>query len=509
MQIRTDNRQTAKNIIVTILAFVAQFSISFVVSPIIVSNVGVTAYGFVGIANDIVSYGTLITAVFNSVAARFIAKAFYEKKYEEANGYYNSLIVVNFYIALFVGIIGAILVPNLARLISIPEELIVDVQITFALIFGTYIITILSLAYTTATFVTNRSDLAGMRNFASQLVRLLLLVVFIIFIDIKIYWVAVASMAGEITLTCMNVGLTKKLTPELKIDLRKASKEYAYILASSGIWMSVGHISNLLNRGLNLLIANQNIGSREMGLLSIAQVIPGQVVNIVGTVGTVFTPVLISYYFNKTKSELLDKIKSSINTMVCLFAVPIIGYIIYSYDFIKLWQNSLSHSEVATIALLSSIFIAQSFFDATAYTLGQLSVVTNKLKIPMCFNALTGVVNIALIFVLIKFTDLGVFAIPISNTIIMSLRYFLFNSIYAAYMLKEKVSIFFASQMKTWLCVPVLIAVVGFVKYLLPVHSWTTFFLSVGTAAALGYVIILLLYGRPLLVKAWRKIRHR
>lgn len=58
MNIKTGNKQTCKNILLNMMAFGVQFFISFFVSPQVVGKVGSTAYGFIGLANDFVSYAT-------------------------------------------------------------------------------------------------------------------------------------------------------------------------------------------------------------------------------------------------------------------------------------------------------------------------------------------------------------------------------------------------------------------------------------------------------------------
>ena len=75
MKDRLGNVQLYKNILMNIAAFFVQFVISFYISPKIVADVGTAAYGYIGLANDFVSYVAIIATVFNSVAARFITKA--------------------------------------------------------------------------------------------------------------------------------------------------------------------------------------------------------------------------------------------------------------------------------------------------------------------------------------------------------------------------------------------------------------------------------------------------
>ena len=100
-----------------VIAFGVQFVISFYISPIIVRHVGAAAYGFIGLANDFVSYASLVATVFNSVASRFIANVFYKSDYDKANKYFNSLIVANIIIAGVLGLAGIMLVPNMDKVL--------------------------------------------------------------------------------------------------------------------------------------------------------------------------------------------------------------------------------------------------------------------------------------------------------------------------------------------------------------------------------------------------------
>ena len=271
MTVDMGKKQNYKNLIMNVIAFVVQFVISFYISPIIVSNVGASAYGFIGVANDFVSYAAIVATVFNSVASRFIANAFYKKDYDRANNYFNSLIIANIIIASVLGLAGVILVPNLNKVLTIPVNLLFDVKLTFALVFVAYIVSLVTLVFTTSTFVTNRTDIQGIRNIIQYIIRFALVIIFLNFVSIRIYWVAAASTIATIIVAIMNIRLTKRLTPELKIDIKLAKKEHAFELASAGCWMALTSISTILLRGLDLTVANLMIGDYEMGLLSIAR----------------------------------------------------------------------------------------------------------------------------------------------------------------------------------------------------------------------------------------------
>lgn len=509
MNINMGRGQRYRNILMNIFAFGVQFFISFYISPLIVSKVGASAYGFIGLANDFVSYAAIIATVFNSVASRFIANSFYKKDYETANYYFNSLIAANIAISAVLGLAGVLLVPNLHKVLSIPTSLVFDVKLTFALIFGSYIISLLTLVFTTSTFVTNRTDVQGIRNIIQYLIRFALVVIFLNYISVRIYWVALATLVATAVISIMNMSLTKKLTPELKIDPSKAKRKYAIELAKSGSWMALTSISTVLLRGLDLTVANIFVGDYEMGLLSIARTIPNNVTSIVATVVPIFTPIFISYYARNDVDGLTNDVKKTINTMALILFVPISGFIVFSYDFYSLWQNSLSDKEVLLITLLSTLTIIQSYFDSATATMAQISVVVNKLKLPVFVSLGCGIVSIVAEIVLIKFFGLGLYAIVLSTTVVMIIRYVVFNSFYAAWCLKKNMAFFLPTVLKTWLSIPALIILMVLIRTVLPIHSWIGLCLDAVIAGGLGYAFMLVVYGREELNAILSKVRKK
>lgn len=507
MNIKSNSGQTYKNIAMNVLAFAVQFVISFYISPLIVGKVGASAYGFIGLANDFVSYASILASVFNSVAARFIANAFYKEEYKLADHYFNSLVVANTCLAGILGLASFAIVPNLDKLLYIPVEIMVDVKLTFALIFASYIVSLLTMVFTTSTFVTNRTDIQGMRNIINHFIRLGLMIVFLNFISIRIYWVALATLIASLIISILNIGLTKKLTPEIHLSLRYAKKKYAFDLAKSGCWMAFTSISVILMRGLDLIIANKMLGGHEMGLLSIARTMPNNITSIIGTMAPIFTPVFILLYSKGQMENLVDNVKKSIHSMAIMLFVPICGFVVFSYDFYALWQKSLSADELMMVTLLSTITVVQAFFNATTATMAQLSVVTNKLKLPVFVSFGCGLLNVLVVVLLIKFTSLGVYAIVLSSSVIMILRYVLFNSLFAASVLKKPKGTFLWPTIRTWLSIPVVLVTMIAIRMLLPIHGWLDLIVSAGVGGLVGYGEMLLLFKRRALMDKVRKCR--
>ena len=76
--------------VASMITYVVSMLVSFFLSPYIVENIGVEANGFIGLANNFISYASLITIALNALASRFITINIYRNNYENANKYFSS-----------------------------------------------------------------------------------------------------------------------------------------------------------------------------------------------------------------------------------------------------------------------------------------------------------------------------------------------------------------------------------------------------------------------------------
>ncbi|MFG5857006.1 hypothetical protein LDB17_02205 [Dysgonomonas sp. Shenzhen-Wh21] len=72
-----DKKRLGINLVAQLFAFIVGFIINFFLAPFVIAKLGAEAYGFIGLANNFVSYTTLITIALNSMAARFITVSFH------------------------------------------------------------------------------------------------------------------------------------------------------------------------------------------------------------------------------------------------------------------------------------------------------------------------------------------------------------------------------------------------------------------------------------------------
>lgn len=265
------NKRLMINLISSIIALAVQMGISLVLTPILVEKLGNEAYGFIGLANNFVSYATIITVALNSMASRFITIAIHRNEEKKANEYFSSVFLANIIMSVVILILLILMIANLNSLLDVPSYLEQDVKITFILVFINFIITLLSTVFTVATFVKNRVDLSSIQQTIGNLLKVVAIIILFWLFQPKIYFISIAAIVYTLYVMIANIHLTKKLAPELKIDVKNFKGSAVLELIKSGLWNSLSNLSSILLNGLDLLIANLFIDSVAMGTLSIAK----------------------------------------------------------------------------------------------------------------------------------------------------------------------------------------------------------------------------------------------
>ena len=83
-------------------------------------------------------------------------------------------------------------------------------------------------------------------------------------------------------------------------------------------------------------------------------------------------------------------------------------------NFFRLWTPSVDPYKLQVLSILA---IGYLLVTSVAWPISNLNTVMNKVKVPAIVMVITGIVNIISIFLTYRFTDLGVYAVPLGQMI--------------------------------------------------------------------------------------------
>ena len=404
----SNTKQFIINLIFTVVAFVLNFCISFFITQYITNEFGSDAYGFVKLANDFAGYATLLSIPLNSMASRFIMLETERGNISEAKRYYSSIAVANVVLALIMVLPSLLCVIYLEKFLTIPTVLVLEVKLTFAFTFASFIVNLLFSIHGNCYYLTNTLGISSIRDALMTMLRVAVIIALFSFTSPRISYVAIGALAATLFSIIYNLYHHKKLTPDLMFNYKEFEPKKLLDVISAGIWNSITKLSQIFSSGLDLLLTNMLIDSQMMGYLSVAKTVPGLAASFNATIANIFSPNLMKLY---AKNDMAGLKKATISSMrfMCLFtSIPNAVLITMGKDFFELWVPGQPSQ---LINILSVLTIINSCVTGPAQPLYQIFTITNKIKQSSVVLIVYGFASVIVTCLCLLFTDLGVYAV--------------------------------------------------------------------------------------------------
>lgn len=482
-----NKRRIAINMTAQLLAFAVNMLLGFVLVPVIDRMIP-NAYGFTDIANKFVQAAQIVVSALNTMASRFITIHIHRGDRKEANEYFSSVFFANVLMALVFMIPAMFVVAYLGRIFQVPAEAsLPDIQMLFFFIFLNFLISITTSVFGIAPYSRDRLELTSIATILGEVIRLTFLVASYCFFRPYLWYVGCASVASTAVQASVNLYFTRKLLPEMKVRRRNFRWEKVKELVSLGAWNSVTRLGQLLLDGLNTSIANIMISAAAMTTISISTQITTVISTLMGTVAGVFNPQMTIAYAKEDKKQLLEIIKSADRIMIFIISIPIAFVAVFGKAFFRLWIGETQ--EPTVLYILAMLSIATLFVSASIQVLYHVFLITKRVKLNSVVILLSGILTTATVFLLLEYTDLGVYAIAGTSAVYGILRNLVFTPVYAARCLNVKWYTFYGDILLGLSSIGA-VCLVALPFYLfIEIESWITLFAAGAAAGVLALLV--------------------
>ena len=492
MQEVSKNKQLMINMVASLLSCLVSLAISFFISPTIIAKLGFEAQSFWTMANNFVSFASIVTMALNSMAGRFITVHIHQGDFRGANTYFNSVMYANMAIVAVLVLPCTAVVFYLQKLVNISPELLYDVKLLFAVTFLSFMVTIVSATFSTATFAANRLDLSAMRTIESQLMKAIILVALFHFFPIRISYLGIATLLANVYLFLTYIHYTKKLLPDIQVSPKYFDIRKVFEILSAGIWNTVMRSGQLLTNQLDTYLSNIWIGGDEGGYVSTATTIANAINTLYETVSAVFTPSLTISFAKENKEELTEDLKSAMRLTGLFANIPLCFVIAFGIPFYYLWLPATKHFAVPTIYILTLLIMCGTLVGGAISPLFNVYTIVNKLKWNSIVTLLMGFLNVVIVFILLQFDVLhpyGLFFIAGISSILGIVKNLTFTPMYAAHCLGLKKRVFYPTIIR-YMSVTILMAGI-FTLYnrMISTESWLVLFADILLCGVTGLIL--------------------
>lgn len=276
------------------------------------------------------------------------------------------------------------------------------------------------------------------------------------------------------------------------IRIRRKSVSFNAIkkLVVNGIWNSINSLGNTLNSGLDLIVTNLWLSDLAMGQIAITKTISSIFMSFNQLLAQPFQPLFLKSYSDGNKEKLISELKLSMKLTGLFSSIVFAGFFSLGKVFYALW---IPGQDIDLIYVLTVITMLASVVEGPIYPLYYIYTLTVRNKIPCIITVIGGILNVAGMAILVKYSSLGIYSIVLTTTVIMLFINLVTNPIYMTYCLKVKWFTFYPTLLRTVIsCVCITASFILIADVLNP-HTWVTFLLTAGLCGVLGCIIHLIL----------------
>ena len=482
---KRENKATLVNLIASLVTFAVTLAIGFFLSPYIVKHLGAEANGFTQLASNFVTYASLITIALNSMGSRFMSVEYHSGNIEQVNKYYSSLIVANVAVVSVLIVPAVFVVAKLESILNISTENVFDVKILFSAVFFTFFISQINSIFSSATYVKNRLYYSSAVSAATALLRATLLIFLFSLFKPHMYYVSIVGAFLALVSLPTNFLIKKHLLPEIGFGKKYFDIKCIIKLITSGVWNTINQCGNILMTGLDLLLTNIFITPVEMGILAVAKTMPANIINLGQLVNNCFSPGLTITYV-KSKEEVLSNLRWAMRVSNIFMSIPIGVFCVLGKEFYSLWVPSLDCRKLVILSFLSCMNFVPFSGPQVLYN---VYTTTNKLKFNSITVVLGGVLNFVVVYLLLKFTNLGVYAVAGVSSVVSVVRNLIVTVPYTARLLGLKWYEFYKDVINSCVCFLLVAVTTAAVKSVIAADSWISLIIAVLFSCIISLVI--------------------
>lgn len=484
--IGTKMRKLALTLATTGIATILAFGINFFITPLVTEKLGTAAYGFITLANTFVSYAMIVMTALSSYATRFIAVEYHKGNQKKASSYFSTLIVAGFILSTVLFSILTLIAINVGSFMDVPENLLPDVVYLMLLVFVNFLVTMAGTFFSCAAYIKNKLDVYGIIQSFSYIAEAMILLICYSSMPPMTWYYGAALLVAGIIVTLGNVWIYRRYANEIEIKVSYFSFSDLKTLLVNGVWNSVNALGNTLNSGLDLVISNIYLNAACMGQIAISKTFSGVFSRLFQLISQAFQPLFLESYSRGDKRRLSEELNLSMKLSSYVSNVLFAGFFALCPAFYRLW---IPGQDVEVLYILTMLTVACSAAEGPVNPLYYVYTLTTKNRLPCFMTLFGGLINVVGMAFLLTCTRLGLYAVPLTTAVIMGLINLVFNPMYIAHCLGEKLLTFYPALLRVAASLGFMCIAFSFVVMLVPNETWFGFVLSAVICVAVGAIV--------------------
>lgn len=429
---------TSWNALFRLAAYVASAALFLAITPFIIKQIGVGAYGLIGIGNSILNYMAIATVAITSIVGRNLVFAVERRNHEEANRQLSTSLwgLGLFFVILLIPVVPAVL--WLEKLLVIPVPLQGQAKVMFACMVVSFAFVTLSIPFGASAFVRNRLDISSGLNLAKQVMTFGLIFLLFRYIQASLATYGYALIVASVVFALANVWVFLRLLPAVQVGWRWVKASLLKQILSFGGWITLNHIGSLLYLQTDLIVVNQLLGPEATGKFAAIALVSGQLRAVGGMISGLFDPNQTALAARGDLAGLIKYVVRSVRITTMLMALLVGLFCGFTREILQVW---LGH-EFAAATPIAIVLTFHLIINVGITPLFGAQLALGHVKIPGIVTLVMGLANIILGIILAGPAGYGIMGVAIAGCIVLTSKNMLFTPWYVGRLCRVSAWIF-------------------------------------------------------------------
>ncbi|WP_235676722.1 MULTISPECIES: MATE family efflux transporter [Bacillus cereus group] len=457
-------------------------------TPFIIHNLGVEAFGLVNLTQTLINYLTIITVTLSSMIGRFFTIEFQRGENERAQSYINTYFFSSIFIASILLIILTGLAVFINKIVDVPQYLLFDVRISILVGSLLFVVTFVSSAFSAAPFCMNKLYITNGIQAVNAITRVVIIILLLTVFSPRIWYVNIGNLLAGIVSLLLGIYYFKKLIPWMKVGYEYFDVKKLKDLFNAGIWNSIGQIGVLLFLQIDLLVANLMLGAEMAGKYSAVIQFPLLLRTVATTIAAVFAPIIITHYANNRMDELKYYSNQAVRLNGLILSLPAALLCGAGGALLRVWLGQ-EFEEMKWLLIINSLYLVIAL---GVMPLFHIATAVNKLKLPALATLGLGILNLVLAILLSGPAGLGLYGIAIAGAIALVAKNFIFTPIYSAYITQQPIFIYYRGILSPVIGTGFTILLSMWIQSMFYINGWIMLILHIIIVSIIYFCFVLL-----------------
>ena len=387
-------------------------------------------------------------------------------------------------IFLLVGLVAAVFIEDILTIAVGMED---EARLMLVLLVVNYALQMLMLPFATGHHVRQRFVELNMIGVMSELLRIVLLVVFLIGIGPSVLWVVVARVVAEQTNLAVVLFRSRQLVPEAKFWWGLFRWDLARKLVSFGVWTSVGQLALLAVTDVGTLILNGFGSALDVTVYHLGASLFKQINGVIALAAFPLLPAMTAMHALEDRQRLARTTLrgARYGLWVALFAACPLA--IYSREFVELYLGEKYSSAALVVSLFMTIFV----FKQGRTLLPFVAMATAEVRPYHLGSFVSSGIALVLVFWLVAVQGLGAFGVALGLLLVTAMSELVYFWPLQLRLIRARLRDFVTAVLVRGMLPAAAASLVwASLGFLSPPETWLEL-VGLGAAGAIVYVLVL------------------